>query len=130
MGAVFGLEPRSGSSSPAQTQRCAPVSTDIAAPTNVVFKAQIGDTVSVRLEHGDLAEGDQSVECQVTQDAFGEAIGTPGNVFVNGFIVSRADNKFGVSFMCSAGLDQRRSGVQSVAGLRAMGQTAQSPQAP
>jgi hypothetical protein len=107
--AVFELEPGppagAGPLSPAQSQTCDPVSTDIAGPTNVVLLARVGDVVRVELQHDDLDSRDHSVECRVTPDAFGPAIGTPGNVFIEASAVNYPASGIATVLVCSAGLE-------------------------
>ena len=61
---------------------CEGVSADVGAPTNVVMNITTGDQFAIRLLGSDQTPV-AIVECEVTEMAFGEAVGSPGNVFVD-----------------------------------------------
>jgi len=67
-----------------QNQTCDPVLTDPATPTNVVFRLGVGDDVQVSFS----ADGNQPIThtCYLSADAFGEAVGTPGNAWIGVFM--------------------------------------------
>ncbi len=98
--AAFGLEPAPGSGTSAQSRDCSPVSNDIAAPTNVVFRAMPGDVVTVELTEPGGNAASNSLRCRVTEDAFGPAEGTPGNVFIDAFPQGST-----VQLLCSGGAE-------------------------
>jgi hypothetical protein len=64
-----------------QRQECA-VRTDVAEPTNVVFRMGAGQSMSLQVQ-GPLVETIQAT-CVLTSDAFAQPdLGTPGNAFIS-----------------------------------------------
>lgn len=67
-----------------QTQVCNPVRTDPATPTNVVFLMDVGETVRITFDAPQTVG--VSHVCVLSADAYGPAVGSPGNAFVSVFM--------------------------------------------